>query len=148
MLVWRLCRRPYADLSGDGGRLASGRWHTAGRPIIYAAYEPALAILEVRVHLDLPFEDLPDDYVLMGIDLSGLAVPIPSVDRSMTSMPDTQATGDVWLSDKSSPVLSVPSVVAPRGKNYLINPLHPDAKAVSIAEIEDFKFDGRLWNKS
>jgi RES domain-containing protein len=144
MLVWRLCRRPHADLSGEGGRLVSGRWHTAGRPVIYTAYEPALAILEVRVHLDLPFDLLPNDYVMMGIDLSGVAV--PAVDPAAASQSNTQAIGDAWLRDKTSAVLGVPSVLAPRGMNYLINPLHQDARAITIAEIEDFKFDGRLWS--
>ena len=33
--------------------------------MVYLAEHPALAALEVRVHLDLPFELLPDDFVLM-----------------------------------------------------------------------------------
>ena len=148
MLVWRLCRRPHADLSGEGGRRVSGRWHTAGKPVIYTAYEPALAILEVRVHLDLSFEDLPDDYVLMGIDLTKLAGAVERVDPPMSSLTETRAFGDAWLAGKASAVLRVPSVLAPRGMNYLINPLHPDAKEAYISEIEDFKFDGRLWHKS
>lgn len=150
MLVWRLCRRPHADLLGEGGRLVSGRWHTAGRPVIYTAYEPALAILEVRVHLDLPFDLLPDDYVMMGIDLSALPGPIPAVDPAAASQSNTQAVGDTWLRDMNSAVLRVPSVLmpsalAPRGGNFLINPLHPDAGAIKIAKIEDYKFDERLW---
>ena len=68
MIFWRLTLRPHADLSGQGGRCADGRWHTRGRPVVYCATSAALAALEVRVHLDLPFELLPDDYVLMRIE--------------------------------------------------------------------------------
>jgi RES domain-containing protein len=67
MILWRLTRRPHADLSGRGGRLADGRWHSRGQPIVYCATSAALAVLEVRVHLDLPLDLLPDDYVLMQI---------------------------------------------------------------------------------
>jgi RES domain-containing protein len=56
MIVWRLTRRPHADLSGRGGELADGRCHTRGRPIVYCAASAALALLEARVHLDLPLD--------------------------------------------------------------------------------------------
>ncbi len=72
MLAWRLCRAPFADLSGEGARRLGGRWNTPGRPLVYAASSAALAVLEVRVHLDLPPELLPSDYVLLAIDLDDL----------------------------------------------------------------------------
>lgn len=142
MLVWRLCRRPFADLSGTGGLRAPGRWHSAGKPALYTAYEPALAILEVRVNLDLPFEDLPDDYVLMGIDISALSV--ENVVQA-GELAQTRDVGDSWLAGKRTVALRVPSVLAPRGVNYLLNPLHPQAKGAVIVEVTDFRFDGRLW---
>jgi RES domain-containing protein len=109
--------------------------------VIYTAYEPALAVLEVRVHLDLPFDLLPDDYILMEIEAS---VAFEQID-SIESIPDTQAIGDSWLSAQASAMLKVPSVLAPHGWNYLLNPLHPDAKNFSIVSIIPFKFDPRLW---
>ena len=60
MLAWRLCREPFADLNGHGARQYGGRWNSPGRPLVYAASAAALAVLEVRVHLDLPFELLPE----------------------------------------------------------------------------------------
>jgi RES domain-containing protein len=142
MRVYRLCRRPYADLSGEGGRLVSGRWHTAGRPVIYTAYEPALAVLEVRVHLDLPFGLLPDDYVLMEIEA---AISFKEID-SLESDADPRAIGDSWLVSQTSAMLKVPSVLAPHGWNYLLNPQHPDAEKVSVSSVTPFKFDPRLWS--
>ena len=124
--------------------MASGRWHTAGKSAIYTAYEPALLILKVRVHLDLPFEDLPDDYALMGIGITRLTGAMIVADPPMTSIAETRALGDACLVGKIFAVLRVLLVLAPRGINYLINPLHPDVKEAVIA---DFQFDGRLWNK-
>jgi RES domain-containing protein len=50
--VWRICRRPFADLSGEGARLYGGRWNAPGRPLIYAAESAALAVLEVSFFME------------------------------------------------------------------------------------------------
>ncbi|EHL99976.1 RES domain protein [Acetobacteraceae bacterium AT-5844] len=140
MLAWRLCRAPFADLTGEGARLYGGRWNHAGRPLLYAASTAALALLEVRVHLDLPPELLPDDYTLLTIDLKDLAV------ETLEVIPeDPAAFGDRWLEERRSPVLSVPSAVVPESPNLLLNPLHPDATRVEIVAKRAFAFDRRLW---
>jgi RES domain-containing protein len=69
VLAWRLCREPFADLAGEGARRYGGRWNSPGRPNVYAASSAALAVLEVHVHLDLPLDLLPDDYLLLTIEL-------------------------------------------------------------------------------
>ncbi len=139
MDVWRLCRRPHADLAGEGARLFGGRWNSAGRPMVYLAEHPALAALEVRVHLDLPFELLPVDYVLMDV-----VVPDePSV--VCEAVEGSVAIGDAWLTEARSAVLRVPSVLVPHAWNVLLNPRHPDAAGASIRAIETFGFDPRLW---
>ena len=90
--VWRICRRPFADLSGDGARLYGGRWNTPGRPLIYAAETAALAVLEVRVHLDLDWDMLPDDYVLVAIDTAAI------VAETIHEPPDDpRVIGDAWI---------------------------------------------------
>src|SRR5690606_39057503 len=73
MRVWRVCRAAFADLGGEGARLHGGGWNSPGRPVVYTAENPALAILEVRVRLDLEPGLIPDDYVLIEIDLAGVA---------------------------------------------------------------------------
>jgi len=139
-MLWRLCRRPHADLSGEGGRLYSGRWHRAGTPVIYTAAEPALAVLEVRVNLDLPFELLPEDYVLVSIDAGDEAV------EQVAAMPDDpRAFGDAWLRERRSALLSVPSVIVRQARNVLINPAHEAARRMRVVEVAPFAFDARLW---
>jgi RES domain-containing protein len=44
MELWRISI--YADLSGAGGLMASGRWHSQGKRIVYLADHPSSALLE------------------------------------------------------------------------------------------------------
>ena len=138
--AWRICRRPFADLSGDSARLYGGRWNSPGHAVVYAAEAAALAVLEVRVHLDLDWSLLPADYVLMAIDRSSLAI------ESLEEAPDDPvAYGDAWLESRRSAVLGVPSVLVRESRNLLVNVAHPEAGRASIASIRSFSFDERLW---
>ena len=58
----------YTHLDGDGGLRASGRWHTKGRPLVYCAPDPAVAVLEILVHLEVDAEDFPSSYQLLTIN--------------------------------------------------------------------------------
>src|SRR5690606_37366388 len=116
-----------------------GRWNSPGRSMVYAASSSALAVLEVRVHLDLPPDLIPADYRLMKIDLAGLTV------ETVPDLPqEPRAFGDRWLAERRSPVLAVPSVVAPESTNLLVNPLHPEG-AGHVVSTQPFTFDPRLW---
>lgn len=140
MRAWRVSRAAFADLSGEGARLYGGRWNSPGRALIYTAENPALAILEVRVHLDLEPDLIPDDYVLVEIDISGVEV------TELAIAPDDPgAFGDGWLATAATPILKAPSFIAPRSFNLLINPAHPGAAGISIVETQPFDFDKRLW---
>jgi RES domain-containing protein len=146
MDLWRLCRRPYADLSGEGARILGGRWNSPGRPVVYFAEHPALAALEVRVHLDLPFELLPNDYVLMRVALPDRLIVATDEPRGeTTSGGQTVTMGDAWLAGGHSAALRVPSVLISNAWNILLNPRHPDATLASIGGVEPFHFDPRLW---
>jgi len=138
--AWRICRRRYADLSGEGARILGGRWNSPGRAVVYLSEAAALAALEVRVHLDLDWSLLPPDYVLIAIDLNEL-----QVERVHAVPADTVAFGDAWLASHRSAVLSVPSVIVPESRNLLLNAADPDAARARIASIRPFAFDERLW---
>ena len=45
MRLWRLTRRPFADLEGRGVARFGGRWNRPGRPMVYTA-------AEVNAHLE------------------------------------------------------------------------------------------------
>ena len=138
--AWRICRRPFADLSGDSARLYGGRWNSPGHAVVYAAEAAALAVLEVRVHLDLDWSLLPADYVLMAIELGSLTI------ESLEEMADDPVGfGDAWLESRRSAVLAVPSVLVPESRNLLLNVAHPESSKATIASIRPFAFDERLW---
>lgn len=140
MFAWRITRARYADLAGRGASLSPGRWNSAGRPVVYAAEAPALAVLEVRVHLDLTPQFLPADYELLKIDISGARI------QELAELPaDPRAVGDHWLEELHAPIFKVPSFIIPENSNLLINPLHPEAARISIVQKRPFTFDERLW---
>ncbi|SFB95068.1 RES domain-containing protein [Bosea sp. CRIB-10] len=140
MRVWRVSRAPFADLTGEGARLYGGRWNSPGRAMLYTAENPALAILEVRVHLDLEPDLLPHDYVLIEMELGDVSA------AALELAPDDPtAFGDIWLVRAGEPVLKVPSFIAPQSFNYLVNPAHPAAAAIRIVSTQPFAFDRRLW---
>ena len=150
MVLWRLTRRPHADLSGLGGELADGRWHTRGRPVVYCAATAALAVLEVRVHLDLPLELLPDDYVLMKIvapdELDAPALQASDLPDAWRDHEDLcRPFGDSWLRDGATALLSVPSAIVEVERNLLLNPRHPAAARVHVEGIDPFGWDRRLF---
>jgi RES domain-containing protein len=138
--AWRLCRAVHADLSGEGARLYGGRWNSPGFAVVYLTDHPALAVLEVRVHLDLPLELLPDDYVILLATL-----PDEPPGEILEIPPDPRASGDAWLASLSSAVLRVPSVLVPGARNLLLNPRHPRAPEAAIRQVSAYRLDLRLW---
>lgn len=148
MRVWRIARKCYAPLDGEGARLMGGRWNSAGRPVVYTAQTAALAVLEVLVWTDP--EDVPDDLRLYEIELpadASIARLDPgSLPATWTEpgSPECMSLGDPWLATADSLALEVPSAVLPEERNLLINPRHPDAARVRIADSRPFAFDLRL----
>lgn len=144
MIAWRISH--YADLKGRGGLYVGGRWHTAGNPIVYLADHAASAMLEMLVHSELPtlppsFQllkvELPDDCIL-PLDLSALS------DDWTSRQDETQAIGDAWLAAEASAALRVPSALAVEGFNFLLNPMHPDARRCRILQCIAAPLDTRL----
>jgi RES domain-containing protein len=144
---WRVSN--YIDLSGEGGRKASARWHTAGSRVVYLADSPISALVESLVHLDVDSEDTPDFYTLLKISApDGLAVqsldpPVGSEWKQDIEL--TRSIGDAWLASLQTPLARIPSVIAPQSWNYLLNPEHPDAIQVVVAEVIRERFDNRLF---
>ena len=144
MILWRAARRRYADLSGTGGLLHSGRWHSEGRPVVYTAEHPALALLEVRVNLDLPKGLIPDDYVMMKI-LAPDSLSFAVNENDPSDETSARQAGDEWLAGGATALLRVRSAIAPESHNFLVNPGHADAKDIAILQVMPFDFDGRLF---
>lgn len=141
MRLWRLARAACSGLDGEGARRFGGRWNSPGQPAVYCAGSAALAVLEVRVHLDLPLDLLPDDYRLFGID----AGEVPYEDAPLSAMETARTFGDAWLASNRTAFLRVPSIVVPEECNFLINPRHPCAHDINVVHQRPFRFDSRLF---
>ena len=145
MILWRISNHP--SLDGKGGLKWPGRWHTAGRPVVYCASFPAAALLEMLVRLQIPLFELPVPYRLLQI-FAPETVSHESVgDLPRNWVDDVQGTrviGDEWLSGGRSALLSVPSAVVPYTSNVMLNPLHPDAATVTILGTSGHVVDARL----
>ncbi len=145
MQLWRISN--HADLSGTGGLRYSARWHTKGRPIIYAAEHPAGALSEFLVYIDL--EDFPKTFQLITLEVEDSAQAPGVAPHQLPAgwISDTgasRAIGDDWLERGTSLLFRVPSVLVPGAYNILINPNHQDMDKVRIVKIETVPLDGRL----
>jgi RES domain-containing protein len=147
MRLWRISR--FADLAGDGGLHAAGRWHSKGRRVVYLAEHPASAVLELLVHLEIDVEDFPTHFQLLEIDASDrvavTAIGEASLPPGWRDQPAvTRARGDDWLTGGTTALLRVPSAIVPATSNYLLNPLHADAPQLSIAAVVRASLDPHL----
>lgn len=143
MIVYRLCKAAHIALDGEGARLWGGRWNSAGRPMVYTAATPSLAVLEVLVHLDLPAELLPDDLRLLTVEVPDDA-PLRLFEGDPADAAACIAQGDAFLGAGDALALRVRSVVVPQEWNMLLNVGHPDMCRVAIAADEPFRLDPRL----
>ena len=150
MELWRIAN--YAPLDGEGGRLYSARWHTAGSPVVYLAASPAGALIEVLVHLEIKETTAPPSYTLYRVHVpDNLRIPSLRVPKGKTWKDDygiTRRLGDTWLKSQRSALARVPSAIVPDSYNYLLNPLHKDAHRIRIAALQRAVFDPRLLRQS
>ena len=144
MTLWRISN--HTDLTGIGGLRASGRWHTAGRPIVYLAEHPALCLLEVLAH-DVEAGDLPRGYQWLKVETrrSTRVESMRELPRTwMTDLASTRMLGDRWLTKAKTALLRVPSVLAPESFNYLLNPAHRGARGALVVSASPYPLDPRL----
>jgi len=137
--------------TGFGAGLHGGRWNSQGTAMIYTAANLSLAQLEVLVNLEAEsvmaahwvyFEVLLEergvlaleDYMEVPEDL--FRFPLPA---------STRRIGDQWVGGTRSVALSVPSVLTPGERNFLLNPRHPDyASVLQVGQPHPLSFDLRL----
>ena len=153
VLLYRISKTKHIkDFSGEGARLYGGRWNLKGTPVIYTSDSTALATLETLVHYPLH---------LMPSDCSIATVKLPDNLKVFTIAPETLPTrwwinpappelaqlGQKWLEQQSTVALVVPSSVIPHGegRNYILNPRHPDFSEVELMKVTKYDYDERLF---
>jgi RES domain-containing protein len=150
LTVWRITHRRWADtaFSGEGARLAGGRFNRVGVPVVYTSATRSLAMLQILVQVDR--RSRLDDHVTIPATFDDRFVEIAEardLPEGWDNVPDTEvatAFGDAWQRSRRSLVLRVPSVIVPGEHNYLLNPEHPDFAGVTIGVTAPARFDARL----
>lgn len=150
---WRLDARRHAETwhAGVGAFLAGGRWNSKGFHAVYAALDPATAILEVAVHKGFDTLDTVP-HVLTGfsvLDPAAIhvvmpgAVPNPAWLQAGTPGAGQQQFGDRLLA--AHRIFVIPSVVSARSWNLVFDPRRfvapPDFRPLSQ---DAFSLDPRL----
>lgn len=152
MILWRISN--YPDLTGMGGLLHPGRWHSRGRPVVYLAESAAGALLEALVHIEAVHpSELPRSYQLLEVEILEREADDLATTQDCLDLPEgwqndpviTRRIGDRWLASAAFLLLRVPSVVMGRSFNYLFNPVHPLARTSRILSVARYRFDGRLF---
>lgn len=152
MLAFRIADRRHAIFDGSGAMLKGGRWNSPGTPVIYAAETYAGAVLEIVVHANLGYLpkthssiciSLPDDLALERLQPS--EVPGWDAEDRVAS----RAHGDLWLDERRTAILTVPSVILHgRENNILINPNHPDFHRLEADAPKLVVWDPRLFSRT
>jgi RES domain-containing protein len=150
LAAWRIVKAKHAPAAfdGEGARLEGGRWNSPGTPVVYTSASAALAALELLVHLGR--ESILSAYVLIACTFDEALVSpldrkrLPNNWRSYPAPPELQRIGDEWVRAGTSAVLKVPSAVIATDANYLLNPRHPDFRAIRVSDPRPFEYDPRL----
>ena len=150
-LVYRIADGRFDPFSALGASMVGGRWNSPGYGAIYASRSFAGAMLECLAHAGIG--RIPKTQVAIEIRILG-AVSVEQHDQHSVpagwdhrNLHVARNFGDEWLSTRRSAVLIVPSVVARREGNVLLNPLHRDFKRIVPGLAEPVVWDARLFGR-
>lgn len=155
VLLYRISKTQHIrDLSGEGARLFGGRWNPKGMSAIYTSDSTALATLETLVHFSLDLVpqdrsiltlDLPHDLPRLELDFKDL----PKKWWVNPASPKLAFIGKEWLEQNSEVALVVPSALTPQaeGRNYILNPKHPDFAQITIVGVTKYRYDSRFFSQ-
>ena len=115
--------------------------------MVYCGATASLCALEVLAHgamlparMIVVQSRIPNGLSIQAVEESDLppnwSSPVPSK--------KTQDLGTDWAKSGTTAVLSVPSVIIPSERNYLLNPAHPDFARIRFFPPRPFTFDRRL----
>lgn len=148
--AWRLVKTKFLEsaLDGEGARRYGGRWNSPGVPVVYLAGSASLAVLEVLVHLGATgplgaYSLVPVSFPAAFVSDFDRAT-LPTNWAEYPAGADTQRLGDSWVSECSSAILAVPSVVVPEEQILILNPRHPEAGRLKVEPARRFEWDRRL----
>lgn len=149
--AWRIADGRFDVFSPVGASLVCGRWNSPGLGVIYASRNYAGAMLECLAHSGIG--RVPRTHVAMDV---AIAAAVSVEQHGESSLPVgwdhadlhvARAFGDAWIRERRTAVLVVPSVVARREVNVLLNPRHADFKKIVAGSPEPVVWDSRLFSR-
>jgi RES domain-containing protein len=151
MRAYRLTPKAHqaTAFTGEGARLAGGRFNHKGTRVVYCSESRALAALEMFVNLDPGFA--PSDLVFIAVDVPDALITtldiakLPAGWRDYPAPDAVKDMGTAWVTAATSAALLVPSAVMPEEKSLLLSPEHPDLRRVKIGKPSKFTFGRRMW---
>jgi RES domain-containing protein len=157
MRIYRiyLKRRRETAFTGEGARITGARWNLPGTPIIYTCSTLSLCLLEFFVH----FDPTAADITRLGLEYRWADVPdsIPRLETRDSDLPrnwkdipwpkSTQELGTKWMAEGQYVVISVPSIVVPMERNFLLNPSLPAFSEIKIGPPSGIQMDPRLFSR-
>jgi RES domain-containing protein len=147
--AWQIADGRFDPFSAVGASLVGGRWNSPGLGVIYASRSYAGAMLECLAHAGIG--RVPRTHVAVEIAIAE-AVAVEWHDESglpagwdHADLRVARAVGDAWIRERRTAVMVVPSVVAHREGNVLINPQHRDFTGIVAGTPEAVVWDARLF---
>ena len=84
------------------------------------------------------------DAVVGAVAMDDVQLLIELMNAPSIGLEVSQTIGASLLQERQFPLIRVRSAVMPAAWNFLLNPLHPDAARVTLAETFRYPFDSRL----
>lgn len=143
MKVYRITGNTYAHrLDGKGAARKDQRWTLKGTHVTYTCQTVANAVLENLVHnVDvIPFHHSLVTYEIDEKDITRIE---DHIENMYFALQNSSSIGDAMFTQKDCKILSVPSVIVPHERNFIIHADYAAAVAKVVA-TETFIFDSRL----
>jgi RES domain-containing protein len=151
LIFWRLDQAKFGSTwdSGEGSYRVGGRWSSRGMRAVYAALDPATAILEVAVHKSFRTLDTVP-HILTSARIANAAqayvvsaedLPNPNWLRPGVPSAGQQAFGDALM--KAHTFILLPSVVSVHSWNVIFDPAMAEGAFGQIVR-EHFALDTSL----
>lgn len=147
---WRITKERFAAdiFGGEGARTYGGRWNSPDHWVVYTSATASLAVVETLANHERP--ELLGPFVIAFCAFDESLVTRVEFNELPANWADPepprelQMIGDEWIHSERSAVLSVPSVIVPHERNYLLNPAHDDFRRIQLSPPEPFRFDLRI----
>ncbi|MBX2964371.1 MAG: RES family NAD+ phosphorylase [Cyclobacteriaceae bacterium] len=149
MIIYRLARTEFCDVSGEGAKRYGGRWNLPGQPALYGCNSVSAAMLE-RLTID-PELFAAERYVLYSImeftcpDELVTKPALSDLPEGWNAIPASQVSMDfgTGLLKKGILCFRVPSVVDPSSDTLVLNPVSKDFKRVKW-KVYPLRLDQRI----